>query len=215
MAQAEHGRQVHHDTGLLTVGQVVRGCARLFSHQLPAVAHHLQLDRQPVALGAHAGQFGRQPLKLAPQRGHIRIQRGRGPGLALGPAPGLGPVGHRALLVVGEHAALPVSHGRRADTQPTRDLRARRAPGRILHPRPAACVRVHRRMGPPAPFGGQLLDPTGQQLMAWIAQRPHRAPQAPAMREIMRDRHPLLLRCVAFATPVVERFAVVAAGPHP
>ena len=58
-----------------------------YTHQLPAVAHHLQLDRQPVALGAHAGQFGRQPLTLAPQRGHIRIHRGRGPGVALGPAP--------------------------------------------------------------------------------------------------------------------------------
>ena len=74
MAHAEHGRQVHHDTGLLTVGQVVRVCARPFSHQLLAVAHHLQLDRQPVALGVHAGHLflhgpplPAQVLRLVPE----------------------------------------------------------------------------------------------------------------------------------------------------
>lgn len=54
-----------HQTGLLAVGQVVRVCALVFSHQLPAVTHHLQLDCQLVPLGAPCGPVPR-PAPRAP-----------------------------------------------------------------------------------------------------------------------------------------------------
>ncbi len=214
----EYVGQVQHQTGLLTVGQVVRVCARFFSQQLPGVSDGLHLDLELEAFGAQGrqlrGEFIAFPAHVLDRRSRTGCWRRIVP-LRLRPALSVPIVHPRLLVVVREHGVLPVSHDIGAHTQPLADLTARAGAAHIRVHRPAARGRVHGSPPDPAPSRLQLIDPPGQQRLARVAQRTDRARGAPSMLQVMVDGLTLLSRGVAFPTPIGERAAVVPAGLDP
>ncbi|OQM50998.1 hypothetical protein B5782_0945 [Bifidobacterium catenulatum] len=201
-SQADPGEQTPHgdavpgadrpdEDRLLPIGQVVRVCAPLFSHQFQRPLEDRQLDLRlpflpadPLQLGAHTVALGNQPVQIR----RVGIRR------AIIPLPRLvwcHWIVLRYRLV--QQLTLPVSHDRRLHAHLGRDLPRRDAArGQARHRHTPDPVR-HRPASDHALPGRQLVDPRRQHLMAGIPHPAHRPAQPPAMRQVMIHRSALLL----------------------
>ena len=145
---------------LLSACQVVRVCARLFSHQFRRTLH----DRQP---DLHGPLFGAQTLEVGAQRGDLAAQRVRIVLLRGIPAFRF-PLRHHESFRVSEQLTLPVSHDRRIHTHRLRGLARTQFTGRDLQDRIPFQFPGNRATANPAFARRELVDPRGKHLFARI-----------------------------------------------
>ena len=174
---------------LLSACQVIRVCARLFSHQFRRTLH----DRQP---DLHGPLFGAQTLEVGAQRGDLAAQRVRIVLLRGIPAFRF-PLRHHESFRVSEQLTLPVSHDRRIHTHRLRGLARTQFAGRDLQDRIPFQFPGNRATANPAFARRELVDPRGKHLFARIPHLTHRAARTPPMRQIMVHGRTLLLLRVA------------------
>ena len=208
---------------LLSVGQVFRVCARLFSQQLQRALPDRDLDVEfpllpslPLDIGVQLVQTGLE-LRHFPLHRRQRIRRtgrvrrvrshGRLDGRLLGfhDGPSFPGSGHSRLLGFREHLPFPFSHSRVLHAQFGGRLTRFQPSGRDRDHRLAFQLLGDRTVPQLALAGRELVDPRHEQFLAFrIAEHPHGAAGPSAVFEVMVHRGPFLpvrVPPVAFPAP--------------